>query len=158
MTSPHPGYTRRWRVLKQSSPTVATDWTITAPGNLVLRVVSLVARLVTDANVANRQVSFSADDGTNTWWATLFSAAQAAGATVDYVIHTAATRDGTATVLLSAPIPSQGLLLHPGNRLVAATTNKQVGDQWSAIRALVDEIPTDTPMAGDFVTSDSDLP
>lgn len=144
------GYTRRWRVLTRPNPAVATDWEIKAPGGAWLRIVSLVARLVSDANVANRGVVFQADDGERVWWMHPAASLVTANSTVDFVLNTGAAHTSIVQGVVLGPLPLAGLLLAPGHRLRPITGSIQAGDQWSRVAALVDEVPSDEPFIGDM--------
>lgn len=144
------GFTRRWRVLTVANPAVATDWEIKAPGKTWLRIVSLVARLVSDANVANRGVIFQADDGERTWWMQPAASLVTANSTVDFALNTSTTHNAITQGVVTEPLPHAGLLLAPGHRLRPITGSIQVGDQWSRVAALVDETPSDEPYIGDM--------
>lgn len=139
------GFERRWRVAKAPTVPVNTDWTLKAPGGTWWRVMSIVARLVTDANVANRIITLRADDQTNVWYAQEAPLVVAANSTVDVSAHTGSgNTTATATTLVLA-LPSDGLLLPPGHRLFVTTANRQAGDQWTNVVAQIDEIPSDDP-------------
>lgn len=143
------GFNRSWRTRLIGAPAVATDWAITSPGNAWWRIVSLVATLTTDANAANRRVRLVAGDRSNRWYSSIASADQIAAQTVEYGAFEGATPGGLATVSLNLSLPTEGLLLRPGHRLEAVTTNIQAGDQWSAVMALIDEIPSDVDYVSD---------
>lgn len=143
------GFTRRWRVLAPVDPAAGVDWVIQATGAAALRIVSLRARLVTSAAVANRLVTLFADDSEKVWYQQPATVVQTAGSTTDYCAHTGATPGGALGGTLTVPLPRAGLLLLPGHRLGAATALLDVGDQWSTVRALCDETPSDAPYVGD---------
>lgn len=147
---PRRGYTRRWRTLRITQPAVQTDWEIRAPGSAWLRVISVTARLVTDANVADRGVIFRADDQSATWWLQPSSSLVTANSTVDFALSTGGEHNTITQGVITEPLPSAGLLLAPGHRLRPVTSNLQAGDQWSAIVARVDESPSDDPFIGDY--------
>lgn len=138
------GFTRRWRQLNVAQPAVGTDWAFINPGETILRVVSLVARLATDANVANRTVTLIADNQTRATYRQESTAVQINGTTHDYAGHTGEPQTPATPTTRSFGLPSEGLLLLPGHRLSVSTDNIQVGDQWSLIALLADEIPTDS--------------
>lgn len=143
------GFTRRWRVLAPADPAAGIDWTLPATGAATWRIVSFVARLVTSAVVANRQVTLLADDGERVWFATSAASVQTASQTTDYAGHTNSGRGGATPGVLTLSIPSAGLLLLPGYRLRVSTSGLDAGDQWSVVRALADETPADIPFIGD---------
>lgn len=137
------GIQRRWRTRKIPNPVAGADWTFKAPGGFYWRITSVVARLVTSAAVANRVVTLRASDQTNTWYAQETPLAVPQNTTVDFCAHTGGGgTSGTALTLVLA-LPSEGLLLPPGNQLVAVTTAIDVADQWSNVIAMLDEIPSD---------------
>lgn len=143
------GFTRRWRVIRVIPPAAGADWTLQATGAATLRVVSLRAVLTTSAVVANRQVTLVADNTEDRWFQTAATAVQVNGTATSYSAYTGATPGGAAGGTLNLALPHAGLLLLPGFRLSVVTTAIDVGDQWSAIRALVDETPSDIPYIGD---------
>jgi len=138
------GFTRRWRQLNVVQPAVGTDWVFINPGETVLRVVSLVARLTTDANVANRTVTLVADNQTRATYRQEATVVQINGVAHDYAAHTGMTQTPAAPTVRSFGLPAEGLLLLPGHRLSVTTANIQAGDQWSLIGILADEVPTDS--------------
>lgn len=138
------GYQRTYRTRVVSGVAAGVDWELRAPGNAWLRVISLVATLTTDATVIDRRVRLVAGDGSNRWFTSISSAAQAAGATVEYGAYVGADTGGSATLALTLPLPTEGLLLRPGHRLQSLTANLQAGDAWTLINVLLDEIPSDT--------------
>jgi hypothetical protein len=144
-----PLYRRNWRTVSAPVPAAGVNWTLRPSGGGTWRVVSLVARLVTDANVANRRVTLSAGDGERTWWQQTSSADQAASLTTDYAAYAGATAGGSVPGTLTVPLPTTGLLLRSGHRLTVAVTNIQAGDAWSAIHAIVDEILSSRDVLGD---------
>lgn len=141
-------FRRTWRTLKVDNPAVATDWSLIAPGPTWLRIASIAARLVADANVANRRVTVIGDDRGTSWFIQNVTLDVTAGQTVDFCGHTGAQPSSGGNVI-TFPLPHNGLLLMPGHRLRVSTTNLQAGDQWSNIFALVDEVPSDAPLFGD---------
>jgi hypothetical protein len=145
-----PGFTRWWRVVTVTPPAAGADWFMTAPGNAAWRVISLTARLVTAAVAGNRRVTLRADRAGQVWWAQPAGADQIITQTTDYAAYAGAQPGGFTPGTLTLPLPSLGLLLRPGYRLAATTTGIDPGDQWSAIFALVDEIPSDDPYVGDM--------
>lgn len=144
------GFTRRWRVLHVTDPAAGADWSTTAPGSAARRIVSLHARLVASAAVANRQVALIASSSAGRWYQQAWSVTQTAGQTVDYGAHTAAGTAGAAPGTASVPLPAAGLLLLPGFQLSVVTTGIDVADQWSGVNLLIDEIPSDVPYVGEF--------
>lgn len=158
MTAPNQGYARRWRLHRVDQPTAGADWTVTAPGNAVWRITSFNARLVTGAAVADRIPTLRAGTPAVDWLVVEANQAQPASTTVDHCGHTGSRNVNATGFVFAYGLPAQGLLLRPGNRLRMVTTNVQAADQWSAIALLIDEIPTDFPMAGEYTTVDPEIP
>lgn len=146
------GFERRWRTVLNPAVAVNTDWTLRVPGNAWWRITSITARLVTDANAANRIPTLRAGDQTNIWFAQSAPIAIPANTTADLCAHTGSgvTAAGSTTVVLA--LPAEGLLLPPGHRLQVVTTALQAGDQWSNVFAQIDEIPTDAPYVSNVGT------
>jgi hypothetical protein len=124
------------------NPAVATDLAIVAPGNGLWRVISVVFRLVTDANAANRFVQLTADDGSNVWWQAAAPEVQAASTTIDHGAYVGATTSTLVVGVAAIALPADGLWLEPGWALRSVTDNVQAGDQFSAVTALVEEFPS----------------
>lgn len=139
------GFERRWRTVKIADPAAGADWTLKAPGGTAWRIVSVFAHLVTSAVVGNRQTTLRADDQTRTWFAQEAPAVIPANTTIDFCGHTGAFVPSGSVLTLMWSLPSEGLLLLPGNRLLVSTANLGVADQWSLITAFADEIPSDNP-------------
>lgn len=139
------GFDRRWRTIRIDDPAAGTDWILQAQGRAYWRIVSLVARLVTSATIATRVVSLIGDDGARTWYRQNATAGQAENNTFDYAAIAGSPITAGLPTLVSFALPHDGLLLLPGFRLRVLTSALAAGDQWSAITALVDEIPSDSP-------------
>lgn len=146
------GIRRNWRTVRIDKPAVGADWTTRPGGQRVWRVVSLVARLVTSAVVANRRVRLQATDGENPYFIAESHLAHPASTTVDYAAHTGSAVTAADNLVLPLPLPSAGLIVRPGATLEVVTDNIDAADQWSAIVALVDEIPSGLGYEGDQFT------
>jgi hypothetical protein len=122
-----------WRrsriVVRGSAPAAGADWSFLVPAGHVYRVVSLYARLVTDATVANRAVSLLASDGVATFLVIPPAAVQAASLTYDYAWweHAPGALVGT-----GQGIPLVPLVLEAGWSLTASTALLKAGDAWGA--------------------------
>lgn len=123
------------------TPTVATDFTISVPGDESWRVLSLVFQFVTDANVASRAVRLVADDGTSIFYAVEPETNQAAGLTRRFTTVNGAGPFGGVSEFQPLAWPDTGLWLRPGWRLRTITSSIQAGDQYSAIVAQVQIYP-----------------
>jgi len=128
-------------LVTQANPAAGADFTVTVPAGKFWRVLSVSAQLVTDATVAARGPKLALDDGTTIFYECVNSGTgQAASSTCQYSfapgcsMETASPASG---VFKNFPIPE--CILMAGYRLRMITGAIQVGDQWSAIRVLVDE-------------------
>lgn len=147
MTSP--GIRRNFTQKRIPAPIAGANWELSPGGQRWWRLVSMVARLVTSAVVANRRVRITATEGGNAYFVAEAHLAQPASTTMDYAAHNGSPVTAADSLVLPLPLPSGGLLLRPGALLVASVTNLDAGDQWSAIVALVEEVPSGLPYQGD---------
>lgn len=147
-----PGIRRGFRQVRVSAPAAGANWELRPGGQRWWRVVSLVARLVTSAVVANRRVRLTATEGGHIYWAIESHLNQAASLTFDYAAHTGAVAPAADNLVLPLPLPSNGLLVRPGAVLAPSVTALDAGDQWSAIVALVEEVPSGIIYEGDWLT------
>jgi hypothetical protein len=129
------------QIVRLANPTVGTEFILTAPGQGIWRVISVTFQLVTSAVVANRRVGLIADDSTDTWFATVAAADQTATQTSTYCAFTGAAAGSATPGIARFPLPIDGLILWPGNRLRSSTTALDIGDQYQSIRAQVEELP-----------------
>lgn len=115
-----------------------TEWSETVPDGKVWRIVAIRATLVTDANVANRQVSLTLTDGTNTFFKSSSASVQAASLTHGY---TFADLPGVvvASAALEHQVPVPPMLLPAGTVIASVTTAKQSTDNWGAPVFMVEE-------------------
>lgn len=125
----------------EPAPPVATDFTITAPGDRAWRVLALTFRFVTDANVASRALRLQADDGGNPFFVVGPETDQAASITRQISVVNGAPAFGGLSGLQMLPWPDTGLFLRPGWRLRTAISNLQVGDQIDQISYAVLSYP-----------------
>jgi hypothetical protein len=130
-----------YRTIVVPDPVVGADWALVAPGQGWWRVVSLVARFVASAAVANRQVELRADDQTSIWFASKTNINTTAGQVARYGAFGGAASSGVTGSVINIPLPTDGLLLAPGNRLISLTGAIDVADQWTNIVAQVQEFP-----------------
>lgn len=147
-----PGIRRIHRIVRVDRPAAGQGWTLTPGGARWWRVISLTARLVTSAVVANRRVRLTATEGDFTFFVAEAHLNQAASLTFDYTAHTGAPVSAADNLVLPLPLPSGGLLLRSGAVLTASATALDAGDQWSAIAALVEELPSGRLYEGDELT------
>lgn len=105
------------------------------------RLLGLVATLTTSAVVANRQVTLNLTDGNGITWRGTAPAVQAATTTVTYQLLPLATPSAPVAGLSTMALPADGLWIPRGWTLNVVTTLLDVGDQWSAIVADIQELP-----------------
>lgn len=124
------------------NPPVGTEFALTPTGRGAWRILSLVATLATSAVVANRGVAWTVDDTNGTFFRSPAGAVQINGATVKYAAFDGASVTGLIGTNIAIGWPNGGIVLYEGYRLRSITDNLDAGDQWSAIAALVEELPT----------------
>lgn len=130
-----------YRLVTISDPAPGSEFAIVAPGQGIWRVVSVAWRLVTSAAVADRNVNLVADDQTDIYLQSRSGVDQSAGLTGTYGAFAGAAPGGFPATLINLALPNDGLILQPGHRLRSRTVNIQAADQFSLIRALVQEFP-----------------
>lgn len=147
-----PGIRRNYRQVRANRPDPGANWELRPGGQRWWRVVSMVARLTTSAVVGNRRVSIRASDGGHVYFVAEAHLVHPASTVVDYAAHTGAPVTAGDNLVLPLPLPSAGLLVRPGGVLASSVTNLDVADQWSAVVALVEEIPSGPLYQGDQLT------
>lgn len=130
-----------YQVAQRPNPAAGAEFALTAPGQGLWRVYSIAFTLTTSAVVAARRVTLLADDQTDVWGVFPSTVDQAASGVVRYGAFGGAVGGGLATAALTIALPEGGVLLMPGHRLRSSTTLIDAGDQYTAIRALVQEFP-----------------
>ena len=121
-----------------TSPAVATDFKVTIPDTGEMwRIVAVHAQLVTDGNAANRIVNYNIKDHDGVILyefgiGTAITASLTIPITFTSLVASVVGDITTAKGFL-APIPEGPYL--PGWTINSVTTAKQVGDQFSALRA-----------------------
>lgn len=126
------------RSIAGTNPAAAAEITETVPTGARWRVRSASFTLVTDANVANREVTIVLDDGTTILFTSPSGFTHAASLTRRY----SAAMIGAQTAPAQATdrqIVLPDLWLPGGSRLRTVTTNIQAGDDYSAPQLLVEE-------------------
>jgi hypothetical protein len=129
------------QVVTIANPVAGAEFTIKAPGQGLWRVVSVAFTFTASAAAANRRVALLADDQTDTWFAAASSVDLTAGLTTRIGAYAGATASGVVGGAVSIPLPHNGLVLMPGYRLRSSAFNLDVGDQYSNVRAQVQEYP-----------------
>lgn len=134
-----PGYVYGF---SQSAPAVGVDQAVTVPNNTRWRVRAAWCQLTASAGVANRDVTIVIGvGGTWTWQATSLAAVTASQVVIFSIGAVTPYTEllGTFQIL---PIPPDIVLQYSSfgsGGMSTVTTNLQAGDQWSAIRMLVEE-------------------
>lgn len=115
-----------------TDPAANTEISTTVPANQLWLLLGARVSLVTDANVANRTVAFTIDDGTTVVQRYTSPSVQAASLTYGYT-YTAG--GSNATVLGNEVVVGigQNIMLAPGYRLKTVTTNIQATDNYGAM-------------------------
>lgn len=138
-----------YRVHRIANPNAGAEFILQAPGSGLWRVVSLAFALATSAVVGSRRVSLRADDGTSTFFLSIAATDVAAGASVLCGAFAGGGVAGLGTEALTLGLPTDGLYLAPGFALRTVTDAIDVGDQYSAIVAQLQEFPIRP--AGDYL-------
>lgn len=130
------------RPITIANPAPGAEFSLTAPGQGIWRIVGLRATIVASAAVATRIPSLTlvTSDGVVAEYGS--TGTITAGQTHRYSAFSGSPNmAGTGSLHLWA-FPTDGALLLPGFALTSATEAIDVADQWSLIRALVVEYPT----------------
>lgn len=124
-----------------ADPAAGALWTYVADEDMI--VWSLNGQIATDANVANRQVFLTADDGNtaNTFFRSI-AATQLAASTAGAFITAFAGAPGRTpgSNWSEIPLPSSGLRLRKGDRLLIGVNNRQAGDDLTAFVADIERV------------------
>jgi hypothetical protein len=133
--------TTYYKLVQVPTPAAGANFTITAPGGEFWIVHSIVFRFVASAAVANRVVHIIADDATDTYWKAPTNQIVAAAGDNIFSGYPGAPLQAAIGGDVLFPLPNNGLLLPPGNRLRTSTDAIDAADQFSAIRTLVQVFP-----------------
>lgn len=126
------------RSITGTNPAANTEVSETVPTNARWRLVGVDLTLVADANVANRDIALVFDDGANIFTRVAVVQAVTAGQTAILSFGRNVQRGvGSVNIVLNAPLPD--LQLQGGFRFRTVTSNRQVGDDYSAPQYLVEE-------------------
>lgn len=119
-----------------ADPAANTEITATVPNGQIWHLLGARVSLVTDANVANRTVAITIDDGTTVFNRFTSPSTQAASLTYGYTLSAGAA---SATVLNNEVVVGCGqtLMLPQGYRVKTATTNLQATDNFGAMTLFV---------------------
>lgn len=130
-----------YKIATVANPVAGDEFAFVAPGGEFWRMVSVAFTLVTSAVVANRVLSLVADDQTDVWFRVVSNQNVPAAQTVNYCGFPGAPQNPAVNNKVMIPFPDLGLLLPPGMQLRSVTDLIDAGDQYSAIRALVQVFP-----------------
>ncbi len=124
------------QVRSRTNPAVATDFELSVQPNEAWGLRGLRFQLVTDANVANREVNVVLDDGTNNFMLIPPAVVQAASTTQRYAYGRAVgyTHQIGSNQLMSFP----DLVMDTDWRIRSNVVNMQAGDQISSIFFLLE--------------------
>lgn len=129
-----------YRTVRPADPAVATDWTITAPGESTWVVVGITATLVTDANVANRHPDLTLTDGSTTLWRLPAGAVITAGITT--IISWLPMLGYASPAILGnrLTVGTPEVCMVPGWTIGTTGSALQAGDQWSSVALTAVEV------------------
>lgn len=130
-----------WIVTPVTAPAAGADWTLTNIGQGLWVVHAWSGILTTSAAVANRVVTVLVDDATDVYLSTVASAVQAATLAHRYGAFDGAAGASPQGTVVPVSWPVGGVMLPQGHRMRVVTEAIDANDQWSAIAALVEEIP-----------------
>lgn len=125
----------------QPAPAAGADWSVNVPSGKLWQIQSIYARLVTDANVANRGPRLILSDGGAEFLRLPAAVVAAAGVTTDYQWFANAV---SVSLNNGVSFPLPPLILAPGAVVSVATASIQVGDQWGAPQLYIIETTLET--------------
>lgn len=127
------------RSISGTQPSAGAEISETVPTGARWELLTFKTQLVTDANVANRVVLLSLDDGSNVYYRVSANVNHAASSTFQYqFLQGFATPAISQIAAIQAPIPANNRMAG-GHRIKTVTASIQVGDQYSALQYLVRE-------------------
>lgn len=120
---------RLYRV-QPGAPAAGADWTQVVPLNVRWRVKSIFVQLVTNANVANRQVVIQfRTSGTQVYWEGSANINIPATTTADVTCSPNLPYNSLITTIIQIPLPENAVIGNNDN-IHSNTINLQAGDQW----------------------------
>lgn len=117
-------------VIATSNPAAGAEISYTVAAGTKLALLSAAVILVASADVANRTVRMTIDDGTTVLYTGVCGTAQTAGQTVTYVFGTSGSGLIVGATIAQVPVASFPVLLLPGWRIKTVTTNIQAADDY----------------------------
>lgn len=130
------------KAVQVTTPAAGAEWSLTGPGQGLWRVVGLRAQFVASAAVATRIPSLVIGTSDGSVIECGSTGTITAGQTHRYSAFAGSANMAGTGSLHQWGLPTDGVLLLPGFTLSSSTEAIDVGDQWSAVRALVVEYPT----------------
>jgi hypothetical protein len=120
-----------------ADPAAGAEVSDAVPAGKVWRLIAVLLTLVTDANVANRRVHLTLDDGATVFFRRGSNATQAATLTQNYEFCSEAQEAAVRDLFVADPLPM--IDLPAGARIRTVTVNKQAGDNYAAPVYYVEE-------------------
>ncbi len=120
--------------LSSPDPAAGAEWTITIPAGVRFRVRNIIATLVTDATVANRDLTIVFTCGGVVVQAATGPANQAASTTRRYSAFPGSVR-GPAASAPESILPIGELTMRSGDTIASVTTGLVAGDNWGVATA-----------------------
>lgn len=129
-----------------TTPAAGASFTHTCDGRYYTRFVSIRAKLVTDANVASRQLVCEYLDPSDRIFMTHGGALTVAASTTVYFYFQTMTDTAEWEVNSSVIVPLTPVLLPPTFKLKLNLVNVQAGDQLSQVYAVRERFYSDAPL------------
>lgn len=120
-----------------ADPAAGAEVSDAVPAGKFWKLIAVFLTLVTDANVANRRVHVTIDDGTTVFYRRGSNATQAASLTQSYAWAGEAQEAAVRDTFVADPLPT--IQLPAGARIKTVTVNKQAGDNYGAPQYYVEE-------------------
>jgi hypothetical protein len=138
-----PSWVRYPDYIDVASPAAGANASFSVGGQNYLRVLAATATLTTDANAANRFLSLDYINARGVTYVRNAAGLVVTASTTNQAFHWNIDR-GVAEWAANTPVlaPLLSLFLDPGMTVQFTVDNKQVGDQLSAIRLVVEKIQT----------------
>lgn len=129
-------YEGRVVTVASTDPAANTEHSVTVPARTIYQLLGARVALVTDANVANRTVQLTLDDGTTVFNLFPSPSTQAASLTYNYTYTAGASN---VTVLNNNVVVGlgQGIFLPAGYRIRTLTNNIQATDNYGVMTLFV---------------------
>lgn len=132
----------RWYTPQIPQPLAGQEIAITPTGQGSWLIYALAFTFTASVVVANRIVTLALGDGSFIWWRAQAPAVIAAAGVAQLTLYEDASVAVGAGGLVTLPTPARGLYLRQGDTLRTVTTAIDVGDTYTSIAALVQELPS----------------